>query len=216
MDQDTLRTLFEPFSQADRSIDRSRGGLGLGLALVKGLVELHGGEVKAYSDGPGKGARFVVTFPLDEGAAVAPSATRSQDAAGPGRRVLVIEDNRDAANSMVEVLELSGHRVAVAYDGEAGVAKAREFRPEVVFCDIGLPAGMDGYAVARELRRDPRTASAYLVALTGYAQPEDRHRAMEAGFDAHLAKPPSLEILERLLAQATAHGTPAGNKTTPP
>jgi two-component system CheB/CheR fusion protein len=135
--------------------------------------------------------------------------------AGPVRRVLVIEDNKDAAGSLVEALELSGHRVAVAFDGEAGVAKAREFRPEVVLCDIGLPAGMDGYAVARALRRDPQNASAYLVALTGYAQPEDQRRALEAGFDMHLAKPPDLATLERVLEQMPAHGTQAGVVAAP-
>jgi PAS domain S-box-containing protein len=215
IDAEMLQKLFEPFAQADRSLDRSRGGLGLGLALVKGLVEQHGGEVSAHSDGPGRGARFTLAFPLDQRGAAAPGPSQVQAAAGPRRSVLIVEDNKDAADSLFEALSLSDHRVTVAYDGEAGVAKARELRPEVVLCDIGLPAGMDGYAVARSLRRDSRTTSAYLVALTGYAQPEDRHRALDAGFDTHLAKPLDLAELERLLAQAPVHHTQAGGEAVP-
>ena len=200
IDPETLKRLFEPFAQADRSLDRSRGGLGLGLALVKGMVELHGGEVSAHSDGPGKGSRFTVKFPLDEREVVADGPPQPSDAAGRGcRKVLIIEDNKDAADSLSEALGLSGHRVAVAYDGTAGLAMAREFHPEVIICDIGLPGDMDGYAVARALRRDAVTASAFLIALTGYAQPEDQRQALAAGFDAHLAKPPSIEKIKEIL-----------------
>ena len=113
--------------------------------------------------------------------------------------MLVIEDNKDAADSLAEVLELSDHRVAVAYSGDAGLAKAREFCPEIVLCDIGIPGDLDGYAVARALRQVPELAEVYLVALTGYAQPEDQRRALNAGFDAHLAKPPDLATLEHLM-----------------
>jgi CheY-like chemotaxis protein len=200
IDPVTLKRLFEPFAQADRSLDRSRGRLGLGLALVKGMVELHGGEVSAYSDGPGKGSRFTVKLPLVERAVAADGPAQPSDAASKGcRKVLIIEDNKDAADSLSEVLGLSGHRVAVAYDGAAGLVMAREFRPEIIICDIGLPGDMDGYAVARALRRDAVTASAFLIALTGYAQPEDRRQALAAGFDAHMAKPPSPEKLEEIL-----------------
>ena len=200
IDPETLNRLFEPFAQADRSLDRSRGGLGLGLALVKGMVELHGGEVSAHSDGPGKGSRFTVKLPLVERAVVADGPPQPSDAASREcRKVLIIEDNKDAADSLSEVLGLSGHRVAVAYDGTSGLAMAREFRPEVIICDIGLPEDMDGYAVARALRRDAVTASTFLIALTGYAQPEDQRQALAAGFDAHLAKPPSPEKLEEIL-----------------
>ena len=139
-------------------------------------------------------------LPLDGRGVRAPSPQASQAAVARGLKVLVIEDNVDAAGSLSEVLELLGHRVAVAYDGKAGVEKAREFRPEVVMCDIGLPAEMDGYAVARALRSDPANATAFLVALTGYALPEDQRRALEAGFDLHLAKPPSLDQIEKVLA----------------
>jgi len=210
IDAETFRRLFEPFAQADRSLDRSRGGLGLGLALVKGMVELHGGRVSAHSEGPGRGARITIELPLHAGG-VAPSATAAAQAPEARRRVLIIEDNRDAADSLADVLALSGHQVEVAYDGPAGLAKARAHPPEVVFCDIGLPAGMDGYAVARALRGDPATGSAYLVALTGYAQPDDQRRARENGFDVHLPKPPDLAALQRVLAQA-----PRGPARAPP
>ncbi len=205
IDAQTLRGLFKPFAQADRSLARSRGGLGLGLALAKGLVGLHGGEIRAFSDGEGQGASFTVTLPLasEEAARVEQQAPPPSPSAAPGavqRRVLLVEDNRDAADSLREILELEGHRVAVAYDGPDGLEKARSFLPQVVLCDIGLP-GLDGYGVARELRRDAALSSVFLVALTGYAQPEDQRRALEAGFDRHLAKPPDLEAIGRVLAE---------------
>jgi two-component system CheB/CheR fusion protein len=190
--------LFQPFMQADTTLDRSKGGLGLGLALVKGLVELHGGDIGVHSDGLGKGAEFVVRLPLalEAGEAVEVRLASSKSA---GRRVLIIEDNIDAADSLREVLEFGEHEIAVAYNGPEGIAKAREFRPEVVLCDIGLP-GMDGFEVARAFRADEGLKGTYLVALSGYALPEDLQRAEEAGFDRHLAKPPSLEKIEEALA----------------
>jgi len=196
---DGLTRVFEPFVQADRTLDRSRGGLGLGLALVKGLVELHGGGVIATSAGAGLGAEFVVTLPLDASKppATAPPATLEPTA--PARRVLVIEDNADAAASLREVLELNDHVAQVAGTGRDGIDRARAFRPDVVLCDIGLP-GMDGYDVAREMRSDPALRSIRLVALSGYASPDDIERAIDAGFDRHLAKPPSVRELERALA----------------
>jgi two-component system CheB/CheR fusion protein len=194
---DLLVRLFEPFMQADTSLDRSKGGLGLGLALVKGLVDLHGGDVRAYSEGPGKGSEFVVRLPL-----VAEEAVDFEASCGStrrsGRRVLIIEDNVDAADSLREVLEFDDHEVAVAYTGPDGLAIAREFRPEVVLCDIGLP-GMDGFAVARALCADDALGAPFLVALSGYAMPDDLQRAAEAGFKEHLAKPPSPERLQELL-----------------
>ncbi|MGB8294645.1 MAG: PAS domain S-box protein [Polyangia bacterium] len=197
-----LRRLFQPFMQAEATLDRSKGGLGLGLALVKGLVEMHGGEVRAHSEGPGKGAEFAVELPLDETADTEPSASP----AGPersGRRVLVIEDNHDAADSLREVLEFGAHVVEVAYNGPDGLDRARIFKPEIVLCDIGLP-GMDGYEVARAFRADPALKDMFLVALSGYALPDDLQRARAAGFEEHLAKPSSLEKLEELLAHAPA------------
>jgi PAS domain S-box-containing protein len=197
MAPEVLGRLFQPFIQADRTLDRSKGGLGLGLALTKGLVELHGGEIGAHSDGPGRGAEFMIRLPLDA------SEPRTERPAGPPttpqrRRVLIIEDNVDAANTLREVLEISGHTVEVAFDGPAGLARAHDFGPDVVLCDIGLP-GMDGYQVARSLRADDSFKDLRLIALSGYSSPEDVQRAIEAGFGGHLAKPPSLEKLEELL-----------------
>jgi len=195
---ETLARLFQPFVQADMPPDRNRGGLGLGLALVKGLVELHGGEISAHSAGLGQGAQFVVSLPTAEVRA----ATTLPPAAGAGtraRRVLIIEDNADAADSLRIVLEFGGHVVEVAYSGPAGLALARTFEPEVVLCDIGLP-GMDGFEVARAIRADGARKGIVLVALSGYALPEDLQRAAQAGFDRHLAKPPDLEQIARLLA----------------
>jgi two-component system CheB/CheR fusion protein len=178
-------------------LDRSQGGLGLGLALVKGLVELHAGEVSAHSDGIGRGAEFVVRLP----ARISPVAgtTAGDYAAGPQRRrILIIEDNVDAADSLREVFELGDHDVKVAHNGPDGISLARQFGPEIVLCDIGLP-GMDGYAVARVFRSDPDLRCVRLVALSGYALPEDVQRARDAGFECHVAKPPSLEKIEALL-----------------
>jgi two-component system CheB/CheR fusion protein len=197
-----MARLFRPFSQADATLDRSKGGLGLGLALVKGLVELHGGTITAHSAGLGQGSEFVVRLPLalEEGETDTPAHASTP---GRRRRVLIIEDNIDAADSLREALEFSEHEVEVAYNGPAGIAKARKYKPEVVFCDIGLP-GMDGFDVARAFRADIALKDAYLVALSGYAQPEDVLRASDAGFDQHLAKPPSLERLEQTLAHVPA------------
>jgi len=202
LDQQMLARLFQPFAQADTTLDRSKGGLGLGLALVKGLVDLHGGTITAHSAGLGQGAEFVVRLPLALGEGAADGPVRSRTLAPGGRRrVLVIEDNIDAAETLREALEFGEHEVEVAYNGPAGIAKAHKFRPEVVFCDIGLP-GMDGFAVARAFRADDGLKRTYLVALSGYALPEDVQHALEAGFDQHLAKPPNLESLEQALARA--------------
>lgn len=203
LDEETRAHLFEPFAQADRSLARSRGGLGLGLALVKGLVELHGGEVQAHSDGPDRGTRFTIQLPLTASPADPAAVTLAHDQPPPhpaSRRVLVVEDNQDSADLLKEVLELGGHRVEVAYTGQQGLTRARDFLPDVVLCDLGLP-DLDGFAVARELRKEPGLAPVWLVALTGYAQPEDRRRAREAGFDQHLAKPPDFEAIDQLLAE---------------
>ncbi len=168
----------------------------MGLALVKGITQLHGGSVAAASPGPGLGAEFVVRIPLaDSGAesATYPSLERRNG----GRRVLVVDDNRDAAESLADLVRMLGHEVQVAFDGANAVAAAREYRPDVVLCDIGLP-GMDGYAVAKAIRA-AGLDTVQLVAVTGYAQPEDVKKAVEAGFDAHVPKPPDPVQIERLL-----------------
>jgi PAS domain S-box-containing protein len=191
-----LRQVFEPFAQADRTLARSQGGLGLGLALVRGLVEQHGGEVRARSEGPGRGSEFRVSLPLAASDAEAP--VRDEQGAAPRRwRILIIEDNADAAQSLAEVLQLRGHEVRVARDGRSGIEAAAELAPDVVLCDIGLP-DVDGYAVARALRANPALQRTRLVAVSGYAQPEDQERARQAGFEAHLPKPPRLDKLDEL------------------
>ena len=198
-----LPRLFQAFAQADATLDRSKGGLGLGLALVKGLVEMHGGSVHAASGGPGKGAAFTVMLPLDTTyTAVPPTPPQRSAPGGTGApaRLLVIEDNEDAAETLREALELDQHTVEVAYTGREGIERARAFHPVAVLCDIGLP-GMDGYEVARTMRADPELRCIALIAVSGYAQAEDVAAAKAAGFDAHLAKPPSIESLERTLAE---------------
>jgi PAS domain S-box-containing protein len=197
---DVLAHLFQPFRQAPQHLDRTRGGLGLGLAMVKGLVELHGGTVEASSAGLGRGAEFTVHLPLR---ACHPSSVPARETQGQRRhRVLVIEDTVDAAESLSEALTLNGHEVTVAYDGQTGLSLGRILRPSVVICDIGLP-GMDGYQVARAMRGDTSFESTYLIALSGYAFAEDQERAADAGFDRHIAKPVDVESLERVLAQVS-------------
>jgi two-component system CheB/CheR fusion protein len=205
-----LPRLFEPFTQAAPSLARSGGGLGLGLTLVRRLVELHGGSVSGFSEGLGRGAQFTVELPLTEARPAAPISEEAVRRAP--RRVLVIEDNADAAESLRSVLEFMGHRVQLAGDGRTGVQRAREFEPEIVFCDIGLPQ-MDGYAVARALRAESKLRDVFLVAMTGYALPEDQRKAAEAGFHEHVAKPPSIERLEDLLARASLAWSETGPRS---
>lgn len=209
MEPAVLDRLFQPFMQADTSLDWNRGGLGLGLALSKGLLALHGGSISASSAGLGQGSEFVICLPL------AVSLPESAPESLPKfirqkRRVLIIDDNVDLAHSLCDLLELYEHEVKVAYNGLEGLAQAREFRPEVLLCDIGLP-GMDGYQVAKAFRGDTALRNVFLVALTGYAQAADRERVIAAGFECHLAKPVDLTTLERLLAQMPGK-TPAATE----
>jgi CheY-like chemotaxis protein len=203
IDPSLLGTVFEPFVQEERNLARSRGGLGLGLPLVKGLAQLHGGDVEARSDGPGSGAEMLVRLPLASARTSAPSPERGDGdgdgGGGAGRRVLVVDDNVDAAESLCDVVAFLGHTVEAVHDGPAAVARVRERHPDVVLCDIGLP-GMDGYEVARAIRAEPDLADVRLVAVSGYAQPEDRARARKAGFDAHVAKPADPADIGRLLS----------------
>ncbi len=201
-------SLFQPFIQAERTLDRSRGGLGLGLSLVRGLVELHGGSVQARSEGPGHGAEFQVRLPaLEEqrAPAAAPVAARPRM---PRRRVLIVEDNADAADTLCEMLLAWDHQVEVARDGLEGVAKARSFRPDLVLCDLGLPR-LDGFGVARAIRADPALAGMFLVAVTGYASSDDQRRAADAGFNRHLAKPVPMDVIEEVLITAPRGLPPA-------
>jgi CheY-like chemotaxis protein len=183
--------------QGERSLARTEGGLGLGLALVKGIAELHGGTVRAESGGPGCGAELAISLPLLPPAPVVVSPCGAVPAPTRRRRVLVVDDNVDAADSLAEVVEMLGHAAEVAYDGPSALEKARDSRPDVVLCDIGLPT-MSGYEVAQALRAGAHAAQ--LFAVTGYAQPDDVKRAVDAGFDGHVAKPVHLEDIERLLS----------------
>ncbi|HEX7044610.1 MAG TPA: ATP-binding protein [Burkholderiales bacterium] len=196
IDPEFLPQLFRPFNQGPAGAHRSGAGLGLGLALVKELTELHGGSVEARSAGEGKGAEFIVRLPLlqAQGEHPAPPAEASAGA----RRVLIVEDNADVAYTLRDLLELEGHRVEVAHSGREALERARAFLPDVVLCDIGLP-GMDGYEVAQHLREERGAEAPLLVALTGFASSIDKERAARAGFDHHLAKPPAIERLRELL-----------------
>jgi PAS domain S-box-containing protein len=198
IDPAMLQRIWTAFAQADRSLDRARGGLGLGLAVVRGLVELHGGQVQAASEGPGRGAEFTVRLPVVPEPPALTATASARGRAGQRLRVLVVEDNRDAADSLKLLLDLLGHETQVAATGPEGVRVAQEWSPDVVLCDIGLP-GLDGYGVARQLRLHPATARVRLVALTGYGGDEDRRRSRQAGFDHHLTKPATPDDLVRLL-----------------
>lgn len=206
MEPEMLERAFESFSQADHSLDRSRGGLGLGLALVRQLVELHGGAVEAASEGLGKGTQFTIRLPRTDQSLKSTSRDRSltRMAEVKSLRVVIIEDNPDTAHSLRMVMSLSGHRVAVAHDGTQGLEVARSFAPDVVLCDIGLPGSIDGYAVAQAMRQDFDLASVFLIATTGYGQDQDRRMSQRAGFDVHLTKPVDPAELQRILATVSA------------
>ncbi len=199
-----LGRVFDLFMQAHPTLDRAEGGLGIGLTLVRRLVEMHGGRVEVHSDGVGKGSTFTVRVPLPQGEVPAPAPVGEAPAeipAQPPRHVLVVDDNRDAAEMLTLMLRLDGHEVRVAHDGPAALREAREWRPEVVLLDIGLP-GMSGYDVARQLRGDNGAGHPLLVAMTGYGQDEDRRRSHEAGFAHHLVKPVDPQELRLLLARS--------------
>jgi signal transduction histidine kinase/DNA-binding response OmpR family regulator len=213
-----LSSVFNLFTQADRSLDRSQGGLGIGLTLVRRLVDLHGGTVQAFSEGPGRGSEFVVCLPAlarEAPGAAGPGDGEPAAAPGGGCRVLVVDDNVDAADSLGMLLQLGGCEVRLAHNGPAALEAAEAFRPQVVVLDIGLP-GMDGYEVARRLRGRPGQRDSLLVAVTGYGRDEDQARSREAGFDYHLVKPVDLAMLQAvfnsLLTQpAATHGEPGKN-----
>jgi PAS domain S-box-containing protein len=202
---DMLARIFEPFVQSDRVLHHSQGGLGIGLTLVRSLVEMHGGTVQAQSDGPGKGSEFVVCLPVfcqqqQIGGVTAADEGSEPARATPKRRILVVDDNVDAAESLAMLLRLEGHDVRVAHDGPAALAAVEADPPDIVFLDIGMPV-MNGYDVAMLLRQRPGLEHLQLVAMTGWGQEEDRRRSQEAGFNHHLVKPADPEALHQLLAQ---------------
>lgn len=204
IDADYLPHLFEPFSQGPRPSDSSWGGMGLGLATVKGLVELHQGKVAVSSAGRGKGTTVTILLPsILPGEPIARPPTLRM--AKRRRRVLLIDDNADVADSLQALLETVGHQVRVARDGRSGIALARTYLPDVVLCDIGLP-DLDGYDVARALRAEPALAATWLVALSGYGRERDVQKAVKSGFDRHLTKPPDFKQLLSLLEAPPRHG----------
>jgi signal transduction histidine kinase/ActR/RegA family two-component response regulator len=194
---------FDLFVQGERALDRAEGGLGIGLTLVRRLAEMHGGSARVRSDGPGKGSEFTVRLPAVAAPAMAVAA--KPVASGASRHILVVEDNEDARETLCALLAIGGHRVEFAGDGVSGLEAALASRPEVALVDIGLPR-MDGYEVARRLRESAGGYHPYLVALTGYGLPEDRERALDAGFDSHLVKPVDHALLDQILARLPARG----------
>jgi CheY-like chemotaxis protein len=200
-----LGRVFDLFMQGHPTLDRAEGGLGIGLTLVRRLMEMHGGRVEVYSDGPGKGSTFTVRMPLPKGEVAEPAPAPQKPAevqvpAAP-KHVLVVDDNKSAAEMLTLMLRMDGHEVRVAHDGPGALREARVWSPEVVLLDIGLP-GMNGYEVARHLLGDNGAAHPLLVAMTGYGQEEDRRRSREAGFAHHLVKPVDPQELRNLLARA--------------
>lgn len=211
---DMLASIFDLFTQVERSIDRSQGGLGIGLTLVERMVQLHGGLVEAKSAGEGRGSEFVVRLPAVDAAALpeAPDEEPAESAADADNlRILVVDDNVDSADSLAWLLRLSGHQTRIAYDGPSALEAAQSFHPQAVVLDLGLP-GLDGFAVASRLREDPSTAGALLVAVSGYGQSEDLRRSREAGFDHHFVKPVNIDALLQTLSgdrSATGAAAPA-------
>jgi PAS domain S-box-containing protein len=204
---DQLTSIFDMFAQVDRSLEKAQGGLGIGLTLVKRLVEMHSGRIEAKSDGPGRGSEFVVRLPV-MGEASAPSTAGPENSALPrsSHRILIVDDNRDGADSLRVILQLMGNDARTAYDGQAGVELAGQFRPDVVLLDIGLPK-LNGYEACRRIREQAWGKNVVLIAVTGWGQDEDRRRSHAAGFDHHMVKPVDPDGLMKLLA-----GLPATNR----
>ena len=198
-----LPEMFQLFAQGERSIARSEGGLGIGLTIVQKLVEMHGGHVRASSRGPNRGSTFTVFLPV--AGRVSASSVKSAGHASsdePQLRILIVDDNVDTAQGLVRLLKRAGHLTTLAHDGIRAIELAAEWSPDCVILDIGLP-GMDGFEVARRLRKEPASHDAVLVAVTGYGQPEDRQRALEAGCDHHLVKPVDFNELKKRLRRPT-------------
>jgi signal transduction histidine kinase/DNA-binding response OmpR family regulator len=227
---DMLTKVFDLFTQVDRSLDRAEGGLGIGLTLVRRLMEKHGGSVQARSEGPGRGSEFLLRMPALPAAGPCVGAPPSPSAGSEGRngdlgppgghqrpsrsRILIVDDNTDAARSLARLVRLAGHDVVTADDGPGALAKIGEFNPEFILLDIGLP-GMDGYEVARNIRARPDSGGTVLIALTGYGREEDRNRSRESGFDHHFVKPVELDALFALFDCARGMALDAAATTVP-
>jgi PAS domain S-box-containing protein len=205
MSVETIPVIFDLFVQSQNSLERSEGGLGIGLPLARTLVELHGGHIEAFSRGPGHGSEFIVSLPLSraaklaEPAPAAPAAVAAARGAAAALRLLLVDDSVDAATLLSMVLEADGYDVRVAHEAKHALEVAAQFKPEIVLLDLGLP-GMDGFQLAQEMRKQTATANALLIAVTGYGQAADRLRSQEAGFDHHLVKPVSAEEIQRVIA----------------
>ena len=200
IDADQLPRIFEMFMQVDRSLEKSQGGLGIGLTLVKRLVEMHGGRVEAKSEGPGKGSEFVVRLPVViEPSKARQSGDEAEQLVKSSQRILVVDDNRDGADSLSEMLKIMGNDTRTAYDGQEGVDVAGAFRPDVLLLDIGLPK-LNGYEACRRIREQPWGKDVVLIAVTGWGQDDDRRRSQEAGFDHHMVKPVDPQALIKMLA----------------
>ncbi|MFO1065990.1 MAG: ATP-binding protein [Pirellulales bacterium] len=196
--QSMLPRVFEMFTQVDRSLENSQGGLGVGLSIVKGLVELHGGQVYAASPGHGQGSEFTVRLPRIHNVEPVRTTGTVRPRNGTAKQILVVDDNRDAAVSLALMMRMLGHETRTAHDGLEALDQAAEFRPDVVLLDIGMPR-LNGYDTARRMRETEWGRSCFLIALTGWGQEEDRRRSREAGFDAHLIKPVDPAALESML-----------------
>jgi CheY-like chemotaxis protein len=206
---DMQARIFDLFAQVDNTLSQSHGGLGIGLSLARKLIDMHGGSITCESGGLGKGSTFTARLPLATVVATAasevalsriPAEAHAAAALVPGaaQRVLIVDDNEDAAEALAMMLQFSGCEAQTAHGGKEGLAASRSFRPDVIFLDIGLP-GMNGYDVARQIRADPQTRDAFLIALTGWGSDEDRRLSSEAGFDLHLTKPVDIQALTSLL-----------------
>ncbi len=206
---DKLRSVFEMFSQVDQTLERSQGGLGIGLTLVRRLVEMHGGSVEAASPGEGQGSEFTVRLPvLAEKPAPVPPPHTAEPRPIAGRRILVVDDNADAANALAMLLKITGNETRTACDGIAAMKVAQSFRPDIILLDIGLPK-LNGYEVCRRIREEPWGKDVMLVAMTGWGQEEDRRKTSEVGFDHHMVKPVEYAALVKLLGQSQTISAPA-------
>jgi PAS domain S-box-containing protein len=213
---DMLTYIFEPFVQADRSLDRSQGGLGIGLTLARSLVELHGGTITAKSDGPGKGSEFSIRLPLADanGNKTVSSSLPSRSPSTAKLRALVVDDNLDTAIGLAKILEIWGYEVRTSHDGISAIELARTQAPDAVLMDIGLP-GLNGYEVAKRLRQDPNCGASMLIAISGYGQEEDRRLSKEAGFDHHFVKPVDYSSLKIVLSSLVQKASPSPDHKAP-